>query len=123
VHPGKLSGERDNKLEAAVLDSVSAAVRTVGACALGVAFGLGFAVSSRFAVSFVRPRTPYLGLAVVSSLTFVRLVVYAAMLAACSAIAPGVMAPFGISLVTAFLATTVVEGVREIRSVSSGITA
>ncbi|MCL4078771.1 hypothetical protein MX659_04050 [Coriobacteriia bacterium Es71-Z0120] len=106
-----------------MLDSVRGVMGVAGACAFGLLLGLGFAFLSRFAVSFIRPGRVYVGLAVISSLTFVRLVVYAAMLAACSAIAPGVMAPFGISLVTAFLATTVVEGIREIRSVSSGITA
>ncbi|MBC7266056.1 MAG: hypothetical protein H5T75_03660 [Coriobacteriia bacterium] len=106
-----------------MLDSALAAGRAVGVCACGLTLGVGFAVLSRIGVAFVRPGTPYLGLAVVSSLTFVRLLVYAAMLAVCSAVAPGALAPFGISLVVAFLASTVVEGLREIRSVSSGIIA
>lgn len=117
------SWERDSKLGADVLDSVTAAVHAGVACAFGLAFGFGFAVLSRFAVSFVRPGKLYAGLAVVSSLTLARLVLSAVLLSVCSAVAPASLVPFGVSLVAAFLVSTVVEGLREIRSVPSGVTA
>ncbi|MCX8006559.1 MAG: hypothetical protein N3B11_00375 [Coriobacteriia bacterium] len=123
VRSRKHSRERDSKLGADVLDSVSAVVRAVAACAGGLAFGFGFAVLSRLGVSFVRPGQAFLGLAVVSSLTFLRLVVCAAALYACSVVAPEAVPAFGISVVAAFLVSTVAEGIREVRSVSSGMSA
>ncbi|MDI6713139.1 MAG: hypothetical protein QMD96_07880 [Anaerosomatales bacterium] len=106
-----------------MLDSVTGTAHAAVACAFGLAFGLGFAALSRFAVSFVRPGRLYAGLAVVSSLTFARLVLSGVLLYVCSAVAPASLVPFGVSLVAAFLVTTVVEGLREIRSVPSGVTA
>lgn len=106
-----------------MLDSVTVTVHASVACACGLAFGFGFAMLSRFAVSFVRPGKLYAGLAVVSSLMLGRLILCAVLLSVCSAVAPASLVPFGVSLVAAFLVSTVVEGVREIRSVPSGVAA
>lgn len=104
-------------------DSAALLANPLIAVVLGLVFGVGMMLLSRFASSFVTPADPFRGFALVMLMLGAKFLVVAAVLVVYFNTARDGFAAFGTALAFAFLGSLVAEGVRASRTLSSSTSA
>ncbi|MHB8050450.1 MAG: hypothetical protein ACYDHQ_04430 [Coriobacteriia bacterium] len=84
----------------------------MAAAALGALLGAALTFASERAASFVTPRDPFRGMAIVAVMMFLRLLAALAALAFFYVFSPQGLVPFGLTLAVSFIAGLGFEAVR-----------
>ena len=87
----------------------------MAAVALGALLGAALTLASERAASFVTPKDPFRGVAIVAVMTGARLLVALLALGAYSLFAPDGLAPFGFALGVSFIVGLALEAVKASR--------